>query len=143
MKNQENENARTNNRKSFNEWKKRRDVILKAIPLEVDLENRQIFFRKGLPEDLSVALNSSNVDRLINEFVAPEDSENVTKSLLQAQKGLEKPITFNFVHPGTSQKLKFEYRYEIEYVKYSSTRLNGVLVNIRDKKNSAKNKRKI
>jgi len=122
------------NRKSFLEWKKRRDVILKSIPVEVDLENREIIFHKDLPAELNFQIPTNNVDQLINDFVDPTDFEKVKTSLLKAEKGLEEPIKFNFIHPKTEQKLSFEYRYEIVYVKYSSTKLNGFLVNLRERR---------
>jgi hypothetical protein len=124
--------AKDRNRKSYHEWKTRRDIALRSISLDVDLENREIFLQKDLKEKLNFDFPTNNVDRLISSYVAPEDSQNVKQSLIRAEKGSEEPIMFNFIHPLTSQKLRFEYRYEIIYVKYSSTRLHGVLVNIRD-----------
>jgi hypothetical protein len=66
--------------------------------------------------------------------VPAEDTPALRQSLSQAKQGQERPISFRFIHPITSEKLKFEYRYEIVYVRYASTRLNGVLVNVRDRK---------
>jgi hypothetical protein len=121
-------------RKNFREWKERKDIALKAIPLEVDLENREIFLGQELKAKLDFELLSNNVDRLISSYVDPCDSGKVQEGLELAQHGTEHPITFNFIHPRTSERMQFEYRYEIVYVRYASTRLNGVLVNIRDQK---------
>jgi hypothetical protein len=121
-------------RKSFREWKQRRDIAFKAIPLDVDLENREIFFQKDLKDKLTFEFQTNNVDRLISNYVDPRDSHKVKQGLIKAEKGAEEPITFNFIHPVTSQRMQFEYRYEIVYVRYASTRLQGLLVNIRDPK---------
>lgn len=133
MKKQNSKNT-TVQRKNYLEWKKRRDIRLTSIPVEVDLENREIFFKDDLNKKLKLEFSTNNVDRLISNYVDPKDSEKVIQSLQQAQQGQEKPILFNFIHPHTAQKLKMEYRYEIVYVKYASTRLDGVLVNVRDRR---------
>jgi hypothetical protein len=116
--------------KLFREWKERRDIALKAIPLEVDLENREVFIGQELRNKLDFDLQTSNVDRLISNFVHPGDNLRVHDWLQLAQQGKETPISFKFVHPQTAEIILFEYRYEIVYVRYACTRLNGVLVNI-------------
>ncbi|MDI1355690.1 MAG: hypothetical protein PSX36_12275 [bacterium] len=130
------------NKKSFIDWKKRRDVILRSIPVDVDLENRKIFFDNKLKEVMNLEFNTSNVDNLITNYVDPKDAENVIQSLLEAKQGMEKPIHFKFIHPQTALKLNLEFRYEIVYVTYASTRLHGLLVNLPGTKGSIANKRK-
>ena len=128
------------NKASFLDWKKRREMISKAIPLEVDLENREIFFTTDIKEKLHFDFSTNNIDNLIKTYIDPKDSENVMESLTEAKKGMEKPIPFSFIHPITAKSFKFEYRYQIIYVKYSSTRLQGELVKMtesRDKNASS------
>lgn len=130
MKKQKKETIKTpiNDNKKNLEWKKRRELISRSIPLEVDLENRQIFFQTDIKEKLHFDFNTNNVDKLITTYLDPRDTKKVMNSLVKAKKGLEKPIPFNFIHPLTSKSFHFEYRYQIIYVKYSSTRLRGELV---------------
>lgn len=124
------------------DWRKRRDVLLRSVPVEVDLDNRKVFFDEKLKDMMNLHFDTSNMDHLIHSFVAPEDTQHVMQSLLEAKQGKEQPIVFKFLHPGTSQKLILEYRYEIVYVTYSSTRLTGLLVNVPDtKRNIRKYKR--
>lgn len=117
-------------KKLFVDWKNRRDVVLRSVPVQVDLENRKIFFDNKLKEVMNLDFGTSNVDKLIDEYVDPKDTKKVMRSLLEAKEGMEKPISFQFIHPKTLQKMKLEYRYEIVYVTYSSTRLHGLLVNV-------------
>lgn len=124
-----NENPNPGNKNTL-DWKNRREMITNNISLEVDLENRQIFFQPGIPEKLRFNFGTNNVDNLIKTYLDPKDLKNVTRSLTQAKKGLEKPIPFNFIHPLTSKRFSFEYRYQIIYVKYSSTRLHGELIKL-------------
>ncbi len=127
-----NSSGHSDNKKSYQQWKKRRDIRLRAIPLEVDLENRELFLSDDLKRHFELEFNTSNVDRLITSFVDPIDLQNVQESLQKAREGQEKPIRFHFIHPVTAQRLKMEYRYEIVYVRYASTRLHGMLVNVRE-----------
>lgn len=125
-------------KKTFLDWKNRREIISKSIPLEVDLENRQIFFQTDIKEKLDFDFGTDNIDNLIHTYIDPEDSEKVMQSLKEAKKGLEQPIPFNFIHPLTSRSFRFEYRYQIIYVKYSSTRLHGELIKMSNTKGSGK-----
>jgi hypothetical protein len=100
--------------------------------VEVDLENREIFFKDDLKQKLNLEFNTTNVDRLITHYVDPQDSARVQNELQEAQRGQEQPIRFQFIHPITEERLTLEYRYEIVYVRYASTRLNGLLVNVRE-----------
>ena len=120
------------------DWKKRRALVIGAIPLEVDLENRQLFFDAGIEEKLRFNLETNNIDSLIKTYLDPKDLKKVTQSLSDAKEGLEKPIHFNFIHPITSRSFKFEYRYQIIYVKYASTRLHGELIKVNDKRQKTK-----
>ncbi|WP_317898456.1 hypothetical protein [Aurantibacillus circumpalustris] len=120
--------------KNILNWKNRRELMSKNIPLEVDLENRQLFFKDGIKEKLHFDFGTNNIDNLIKTYLDPKDLEIVNRSLTQAKKGLEKPIPFNFIHPLTSKSIRFEYRYQIVYVKYASTRLLGELIKIGSKK---------
>jgi hypothetical protein len=124
----------TGSEKAASSYRNIRDLM--SIPLEVDLENGQLFFIEGIKQKLNFDLNTGNIDKVIKTYVDPKDLKKVKHSLSQAKKGIEKPIPFNFIHPLTAQSLRFEYRYQIEYVKYSSTRLRGVLVSIRGSKTS-------
>jgi hypothetical protein len=121
-------------RKTELAWKNKREIISKSIPLEVDLENREIFFKTDIRKTLNFEFDTTNIDRLISTYLDPNDSQKVTQSLTKAKEGLEKPILFNFIHPHTSRSFQFEYRYQIIYVKYSSTRLQGELINVSDPK---------
>ena len=121
-------------KKTFLEWKKRRELVSKSIPLEVDLENRRIFFQTDIKEKLHFDFKTDNVDKLITTYLDPKDTKKVMNSLVKAKNGLERPIPFNFIHPLTSKSFHFEYRYQIIYVKYSSTRLQGELVKMVDAK---------
>jgi hypothetical protein len=122
----------TENRNAYRVWKKRRDIQLTALQVEVDLENREIFFKDDLKQKLNLEFNTTNVDRLITHYVDPQDSARVQNELQEAQRGQEQPIRFQFIHPITEERLTLEYRYEIVYVRYASTRLNGLLVNVRE-----------
>lgn len=134
----------TSLKKALLDWKKRRAIIANSIPLEVDLENRQIFFQSDIKEKLYFDFGTTNVDNLIKTYLDPKDSKKVTQSLTRAKKGLEKPIPFNFIHPLTSRTFKFEYHYQIIYHTYSSTRLQGKLVKMTDikPKKSGKSEKK-
>lgn len=103
-----------------------------TIAVEVDLENREIFFKDDLMRKLKLELPTNDVYRVISNYVDPRDLEKVNEGLSKAKEGQENPIRFRFVHPLTAEKLCMEYRYEIIYVKYASTRLNGVLVNLKE-----------
>jgi hypothetical protein len=127
---------KTNNTKST-PWKHRRELLSKSIPLEVDLESRQLFFNTNVDKNLNLNFNTDNLDKLIESHLHPKESKKVIKSLSRAEKGLEKPILFNFVHPLTSKAFQFEYHYKIVYVNYSTTRLQGEL-----KKSLSKNLKK-
>lgn len=107
-------------------WKKRRALLSKSIPLEVDLESRQLFFAES--PDAKLNFNTENLDILIDSYLLPKESKKVMQSLSKAKKGIEKPISFHFIHPLTSKSFHFEYHYKIVYVKYSSTRLQGELI---------------
>ncbi len=130
MKRQTNKslNRTHSNSNSDLNWKHKRKLISESIAMEVDLQNRQIFFGSDIREQLHFDLETNNVDQLINAYISPEDSATVIQQLTEAERGMEKPISFNFVHPFTSRSYKFEYRYQIIYVKYASTRLQGELV---------------
>lgn len=117
-------------------FKARKEILMKPISLEVDLESRELFFTKGSKEQLSLPIESTNLDSVIQSYLPPKESKLVMEKLSKAEKGLEKPIPFYFVHPLTSKKFHFEYRYKIEYVKYSSTRLRGELVKTSVKKST-------
>ncbi len=117
-------------KKNTLDWKNRREMISKSIALEVDLENREIFFQSDIKDRLHFDFGTNNVDNLIKTYLDPKDLKNVTRSLTQAKEGLEKPIPFNFIHPVTAKRFHFEYRYQIVYVKYSSTRLHGELIKV-------------
>lgn len=108
-------------------WHQRKKVITKNIPLEIDLEKREIYFKVDA-KDLPIHFASNNVDSFINNHVHPKDLNSVVESLSLAKKGVEKPIRFNFIHPNVPVALQYEYHYQIVYVKYSQTRLQGVLV---------------
>lgn len=130
MKRQTNKSLkRTQNEPNSNlNWKNKRKLVSESIAMEVDLQNRQIFFTSDILQQLRFDLETTNVDQLINAYISPEDSASVIQQLTEAERGMEKPIAFNFVHPFTSRSYKFEYRYQIIYVKYASTRLQGELV---------------
>lgn len=131
------QNTSRNSKKNTLNWKNRRDLISKSIPLEVDLENRQIFFEPGTAEMHLFDFGTNNVDNLIKTYLDPKDLKKVTRSLTEAKQGMEKPIPFNFIHPVTSKSFSFEFRYQIVYVKYASTRLHGELIKV----NSGKRKK--
>lgn len=107
-----------------------RDMLSGAIPMDIDLENRQIFFHPEIKEKLRFDFGTSNVDNLMKTYLDPKELKHVNRSLTQAEKGLEKPISFHFIHPLTSRSFKFEYHYQIVYVKYASTRLHGKLIKV-------------
>lgn len=111
-------------------WKQKREMLTNSISLEVDLENRQLFFEPGIEKKIGLDFGTNNVDNLIKTYLEAEDLKSVSHSLSEAKKGLEKPIHFSFTHPLTSKSFRFEYRYQIVYVKYASTRLHGELVKI-------------
>lgn len=115
-------------------WKKRREILSNAIAMEVDLENRQIFFEPGIKDKLRFDFGTNNVDNLIKTYLDPKELRKINRSLTEAKKGREKPIPFNFVHPLTSRTYRFEYHYQIVYVKYASTRLHGELIKAPDEK---------
>lgn len=117
-------------------WKKRRDMIRKSSSMEVDLENREIFLHEGLKERLQFDFGTTNIDHLLERYLNQNDLKSVKRSLSLAGKGLEKPIPFNFVHPLTEKVFRFEFRYQIVYAKFSSTRLHGHLIKVRDKTQS-------
>jgi hypothetical protein len=121
------ENASENKANALN-WKGRKEIITKSIPLEVDLENRQLFFKTDIKERLNFEFPTNNLDNIIQTYIDPKDSKKVKQWLTKAKKGQEEPILFNFIHPETSRSFQMEYRYQITYVKYSSTRLQGELM---------------
>lgn len=110
-----------------NSWHNRRKLIKNRIQLEIDLEKREISFTTTT-NDIPVKLATNNVDSFITNHVHPKDSQTVIESLEKAQRGVEAPITFNFVHPKVPLLLQYEYHYQIVYARYSQTKLQGVLV---------------
>ncbi|PBQ33071.1 hypothetical protein CNR22_15220 [Sphingobacteriaceae bacterium] len=114
-------------------WKNRREMISKSTSMEVDLENREVFFHEGLKERLQFDFGTTNIDHLLETYLDGNDLQAVKQSLSLAKEGLEKPIPFNFTHPLTEKIFRFEYRYQIVYAKFSSTRLHGYLIKVRDK----------
>lgn len=118
--------------KKLTVWNKRRELRTLAIALEVDLENREIIIKDDLKKKLNFEINTRNIDRFISNYVDPLDSKMLNEALQLAEKGQEKPFYFHFIHPGTEERLCMEFHYEIVYVRYASTRLNGVLVNVKN-----------
>lgn len=112
-------------------WKSSRALVSGTIPLELDLENREILLNNESLEVHQLEIDPKNIDKFITDFIAPGESQKVMHSLDEAGKGVEKPILFSFVHPRLSKTLFFEYRYQITYVSYSKTRLKGELVAVR------------
>lgn len=110
-----------------NSWHNRRKLIKNRIQLEIDLEKREISFT-ATTNDIPVKLATNNVDSFITNHVHPKDSQTVIESLERAQRGVEAPIKFNFVHPKVPLPLQYEYHYQIVYARYSQTKLQGVLV---------------
>lgn len=110
-----------------NSWHNRRKLIKNRIQLEIDLEKREISFT-ATSNEIPVKLATNNVDSFITNHVHPKDSQTVIESLEKAQRGVEAPITFNFVHPKVPLLLQYEYHYQIVYARYSQTKLQGVLV---------------
>jgi hypothetical protein len=123
-------NPQTKNKKILS-WKSSRALVSKSIPLELDLENREILVNDESLEIHQLEIGPRNIDKFITDFVDPNESQTVIHLLDQAGKGVEKPILFSFVHPRLSKVFLFEYRYQITYVSYAKTRLKGELVNIR------------
>lgn len=109
-------------------------MISKSIALEVDLESRKLFFNPDILESLHFDFGTNNMDHVIETYLDPKDLVMVNHSLTEAKNGLEKPIPFSFTHPLTSKIFSFEFRYQIVYVKYASTRLHGELVKLGTKK---------
>lgn len=99
-----------------------------SVPVELDLESREIFINEAALENSPLKLNCSSLDQFINRYVSPSQKERIVESLDEAGKGVEKPISFSFVHPDLKRELQFEYHYQIVYVSYSKTRLNGKLI---------------
>src|SRR5689334_1409865 len=122
----------TQNKQDEGSFSSKRAIIERPIPLEVDLENREVIIRHEVRQDLNIDFSSTNVDSLIKTYLDAKDSKKVIQSLSKAKEGLEKPIQFDFIHPLTLKRFQMEYRYQIIYVKYASTRLKGELVNIRN-----------
>src|SRR5258708_1601582 len=91
-------------------WKNRREMINRSIALEVDLENRKLFFQSDIQESLHFDFGTNNIDHVIETYLDPNDLKQVNLSLIEAKKGLEKPIPFNFTHPLTAKTFQFEYR---------------------------------
>lgn len=112
-------------------WKNRREMISKSSSMEVDLENREIFLHEGLKARLQFDFGTTNIDLLLETYLDRNDLKTVKQLLKLAKKGLEKPIPFNFIHPLTEKRFRFEYRYQIVYAKFSSTRLHGQLIKLR------------
>ncbi len=110
-----------------NSWNNRRKLIDRNIQLEIDLEKREIRITTAASE-IPVKLATTNVDSFISNHVHAKDSQAVIESLEQAQRGVEAPIKFNFVHPKVPMLLQFEYHYQIVYARYSQTKLQGTLV---------------
>jgi hypothetical protein len=115
-------------------WRNRKEMISKNIALEVDLENRKLFFHPEVLESLHFDFGTNNMDHVIETYLDPVDLQRINLSLTEAKQGQEKPIPFHFTHPLTSKIFKFEYRYQIVYVKYASTRLHGELVKLGSRK---------
>jgi hypothetical protein len=111
---------------------KGRNLLSRTIPLEVDLENGQVFIENEVKETFNFDVVSTDVDKLIQTYLDENDSKEVMQYLTDARQGMEKPFQFNFIHPHTAKKFQFEYRYQIVYVKYASTRLKGELVNVKN-----------
>ncbi len=127
MENPQGEQKKKAEHKPGMSWHHRKKVITKNIPVELDLEKREIYFKEGTG-DIPVRFASNNIDSFLSNHVDPKDLNNVVESLSQAKQGVEKPIRFNFVHPHVPMPVQYEYHYQIVYVKYSQTRLQGVLV---------------
>jgi hypothetical protein len=98
------------------------------IPLQIDLERGEVLVEDKMRRKLQLDLISDSIELAIKRFVHPSDSKKVKQFLENARKGVEKPLSFNFLDPRTAEIHKYEFKYEIVYVKYSSTRLHGTLI---------------
>jgi hypothetical protein len=112
-------------------WQSSRALVSKSIPIELDLENREILINNNELKVHRLEIDQKNIDRFISEYIDPSERRVIVESLSQAGKGVEKPIRFAFIHPRLRLKLTFEFRYEIMYVSYSKTRLKGEIVKLR------------
>jgi hypothetical protein len=131
--NQKKELGKKETKHSYTErFAKGRHLISRSIPVEVDLENRQVFIATEAKSTFNFDVISTDMDKLIQTYLNEDDSKEVLQNLTEARKGMEKPFQFNFIHPHTAKKFHFEYRYQIVYVKYASTRLKGELVNVKN-----------
>lgn len=131
MKNQNHQNEEKQEQPERQNTKHGRNIIANKIPVEVDLQNRQVFIESKIKESFNFEFNSTDMDKLIKTYIDEQDSQEVIQSLTEAEKGLEKPFKFHFIHPLTAKRFQYEYRYQIVYVKYASTRLRGELIHIR------------
>lgn len=110
------------------ELKRLRNFLSAGVPLEVDLETRKIILPKESVQEHNLEMNGGNIDSFIKRYIHPDDSSRVNELLLQAGRGVEKPIQFNFVVPGHSRQFTLEFRFTIEYVHYAHTRLRGLVI---------------
>lgn len=130
MNNKHNDESTQGNTEPTGQSDPKKRLRSTTLTVEVDLEAREVFFNENLCRKLKLDFDTTNMDRLISDYVDPLDVMHVNEGLKMAQEGRESPIRFRLIHPRTLEKLCFEYRYEIVYVKYASTRLNGVLVSL-------------
>lgn len=113
-------------------WKIGRTLISESIELEVDLESRQILIDTELAEPLN--LNPLTLDAFIENYINPSQINSIHEALVEAGKGVEKPIQFNFIHPVFPRPFQLEYSYQITYVSYSKTRLKGRILSVKNSK---------
>lgn len=130
--NHENKKPLTNPKNKI-QWNSGRKLLSHKIPLELDLEKREILLVDNALEMHQVEIGSKDLDAFIDRFIDPADSENIHQQLEKAKKGIEQPIRFGFKHPQNSRKFWFEYQYQIVYVSYARTRLKGELIKVRAK----------
>lgn len=110
--------------------KQSRAIINKRVPVEIDLQNREIVFKDDSLSSLNFNPGSTNIDQFIETYIHPRDTRKVGDSLGKAEKGIEEPIHFNFVNPANAKVYSYEYHYQIVYVKYAHTRLQGELIKV-------------
>lgn len=128
IKRRKNEQHNPHASKNTSELKRLRNFLTAGVQLEVDLETRKLILAKESVEEHGLEMNGGNIDSFIKRYIHPEDSSRVNELLLEAGRGIEKPIRFNFVVPGCDRKVKLEYRFTIEYVHYAHTRLRGLVI---------------
>lgn len=122
--------------------KQSRALIQKRVPVEIDLQNREIVFKDDSLVSLNFQPGSTNIDSFIKNYIHPRDTKQVGISLGKAEKGIEEPIRFNFVNPKNARVHAYEYHYQIVYVRYAHTRLEGELVKVDLKRRPFQEKRK-